>query len=237
MAMITDITERKRLERKMARLERLNVAGEMAAGIAHEIRNPLSSARGLLQLAGLREKGECTWYRKYADLIIKELDRTNELVTQFLFLAREKSVNRTSQNLNTIIKELIPLIAADAAGLGQEVNSNLKNVPDLSLDENEIRQLIVNLSRNGLQAMKSGGVLTIKTYPEADTVVLAVQDQGPGIPDDALDKLGTPFFTTKKQGTGLGLAICYRIADRHNAVITVQTGPGGSTFYVKFKAA
>ncbi|MDR9788301.1 MAG: ATP-binding protein [Peptococcaceae bacterium MAG4] len=99
----------------------------------------------------------------------------------------------------------------------------------------EIRQLILNLVRNGLEAMPARKKLTISTYLEEDEVVLAVQDEGRGIGSEMLDKLGTPFFTTKEHGTGLGLAVCYSIAARHNARIEVDTGTGGTTFYVRFK--
>jgi signal transduction histidine kinase len=112
---------------------------------------------------------------------------------------------------------------------------NLGVVQELLLDEKEIRQLILNLVRNGLEAMPVGKKLTISTYMEKGEVVLAVQDEGGGIGSEMLDKLGTPFFTTKEYGTGLGLAVCYSIAARHNAWIEVDTGPGGTTFYVRFK--
>ncbi|MEW5899031.1 MAG: ATP-binding protein, partial [Bacillota bacterium] len=88
---------------------------------------------------------------------------------------------------------------------------------------------------NGLEAMPPGGTLTIKTFQEGEEVVLAVQDEGPGIEPDLLEKIGTPFFTTKDDGTGLGLAVCYSIAARHKAAITVETSPAGTTFFVRFK--
>jgi signal transduction histidine kinase len=109
------------------------------------------------------------------------------------------------------------------------------SIADLILDEKEIRQLILNLVRNGLEAISPGGVIRIRTFSEEDEVVLSVQDNGKGINPDVLEKLGTPFFTTKDTGTGLGLAVCYSIAARHNARIDIETGPEGTTFFVKFK--
>ncbi|HBS58838.1 MAG TPA: hybrid sensor histidine kinase/response regulator, partial [Firmicutes bacterium] len=102
------------------------------------------------------------------------------------------------------------------------------------LNDKEIRQLILNLVRNGLEAMDSGGMLTIETGVNDKGVVLAVRDQGKGIPEEILSKLGTPFFTTKKDGTGLGLAVCYRIASRHGAMIEYETSPEGTDFYIYF---
>ena len=105
------------------------------------------------------------------------------------------------------------------------------------VDPKEIRQLILNLSKNGLEAMEAGGCLTIHTCTKGDEVWLSVEDQGHGIDPELLEKIGTPFFTTKETGTGLGLAICYSIAARHHARIDVQTGPDGSTFSVIFQVA
>jgi signal transduction histidine kinase len=104
-----------------------------------------------------------------------------------------------------------------------------------NIDANEIRQLLLNLTLNGLEAMQAGGNLFIRTFLEDNKVVLAVEDQGSGIDPSVYDKLGTPFVTTKETGTGLGLAICYSIAARHNATMGVDTGPKGTTFKVAFK--
>ncbi|MHB1126144.1 MAG: ATP-binding protein [Bacillota bacterium] len=103
------------------------------------------------------------------------------------------------------------------------------------MDDKEIRQLIINLARNGLEAMPPGGVLTIRTYLEGKEVVLAVEDRGKGISSEVMNKIGTPFFTTKDNGTGLGLAICYSIASRHNATLKIETSPEGSAFFVRFE--
>jgi signal transduction histidine kinase len=129
---------------------------------------------------------------------------------------------------------MFPLIQADVMVSDKFVKLELGKVPDLLLDEKEIRQLILNMFRNGLEAMPGGAPLTIRTYTEDKKVVLSVNDKGNGIRPEALEKLGTPFFTTKEHGTGLGLAVCYSIATRHNATISVETGPGGTTFLVRF---
>ncbi|SFG75641.1 PAS domain S-box-containing protein [Desulfotomaculum arcticum] len=232
LAAVNDITERKQLEQEMARLDRLNLVGEMAAAIGHEVRNPMTTVRGFLQLLG--EKAGCMLYKDYFNLMIDELDRANSIITQFLSLAKDKPVDKNEQNLNTIINTIFPLIQADVYKSDKYVNLELNDIPDLFLDDNEIRQLILNLVRNGLEAMQSDGILTIRTYADADKVVLAVQDQGCGIEAGVVDKLGTPFFTTKDNGTGLGLAVCYSIADRHNSKIVIETAPTGTTFYVQF---
>ena len=230
---VNDITESKQLKKDMARLERLHLIGEMAAGIGHEIRNPMTTVRGFLQL--LRGKKECEKFAQFFNLMIEELDRANLIITEYLSLAKNKTVNLKLMNLNSIVKALTPLMQADAISSDKYVNVELRTVPDLFLDEKEIRQLVLNLVRNGLEAMQPGGNVTVKTFVDAKKVVLSVQDQGKGIEPHLIEKIGTPFFTTKDNGTGLGLATCYSIAARHNAIIKVETGPKGTTFFVKFR--
>jgi len=232
---VRDITERKQLAQEMARLDRLNLVGEMAASIAHEVRNPMTTVRGFLQL--FRGKEQFAESIEYLDLMIKELDMANAIITEYLALARNKPVNLEMQNLNAIIESLFPLIQADAALADKYAQIELGNIPELLLDKKEINQLMLNFVRNGLEAMSAGGGLTIKTFLDGEAVILAVQDQGKGIEPEVLNKMGTPFFTTKDNGTGLGMAVCYSIAARHKATISVQTSPKGTTFFVQFMCA
>jgi len=229
-----DITGRKEMEKEMARLDRLNLVGQMAAGIGHEIRNPMTSIRGFLQI--LSGKSQCDSYREYFDLMIEELDRANAIITEFLSLARNKTPETRIQNINRVVEALSPLLSADAINSKKDIALELGEVPEIPLDEKEIRQLILNLARNGVEAMDYGGKLTINTFQEGGEVVLAVKDQGRGISNDILEHIGEPFFTTKENGTGLGLATCFSIARRHNADIDIDTGPDGTTFSVRFRS-
>jgi len=235
LCVMNDITELKQIEKEMARLERLNLVGEMAAGIGHEIRNPMTTIRGFLQM--LDRKKEYVKHKEYFNLMIGELDRANSIITEFLSMAKNKPVDLKPQSINHIVQTLFPLIQADALNVDKYIEVELVEIPDLLLDEKEIRQLILNLVRNGLEAMSAGGKLTIRTFlDDEEVVVLSVQDQGPGIKNEILEKIGTPFFTTKDTGTGLGLAVCYSIAARHNATIDIETSLDGTTFFVRFRA-
>lgn len=229
----TDITEKKQFEKELSRLDRMNLIGEMAAGIAHEIRNPMTTVRGFLQL--LNNKPEFLPHEEYFKLMIDELDRANLIITEFLTLGNNKPLDLQLENLNNLITNLLPLIMTDAMLHDKDVNLELGEIRHLRFDQKEMRQLILNLARNGLEAMDTGGTLTIRTYMQQQDVILAIQDQGQGIKPALLEKLGTPFLTTKETGTGLGLAICYSIASRHDAAIKVQTGPEGTVFLVGFK--
>jgi two-component system, sporulation sensor kinase E len=232
LVVLNDITERVHLENEMYRLDRLNLIGEMAAGIAHEIRNPMTTVQGFLQLSRNRADNLST---DFIDLMLEELNRANSIITEFLNLAKNKISVKKKQNLNAIIEALSPLIQAEAFRSNKQLKLDLGECPDISLDEKEIRQLILNIALNGLDAMTSNGSLTIKTFQNDETVILQIKDQGQGINPEVLSKLGTPFFTTKETGTGLGLAICYSVAKRHDAQIEIETGENGTTFSVQFQ--
>jgi len=229
---MNDITEHKLIESKMAQMDRLNAVGEVAAGIGHEVRNPMTTVRGYLQL--FQNKADFAKYHDQFSTMIEELDRANSIITEFLSLAKNKSVEKKHGNLNNVIQALFPLLQAETFQKGHQLQAEIGEIPDSIFDEKEIRQLILNMVRNGLDAMESSGVVTIKTYSENGNIKLAIQDTGSGIPAEVLDKLGTPFVTTKDNGTGLGLSICYRIADRHDAIIEVSTGSEGTTFTIMF---
>ena len=229
---LQDISERKKTEAELQRLDRLNTVGEMAAAIGHEVRNPMTTVRGYLQM--FQRKDKFTEYGEQLSTMIEELDRANSIITGFLSLAKNKTIELKSSNLNGTIHALYPLLQSEALRLGHNIETDIGNIPNIWYDDGEIRQLILNLARNGMEAMDAGGLLTIKTSLESDTVILAIQDTGKGIPQEILDSIGTPFQTTKDNGTGLGLAVCYRIAHRHSAQIHVETSPSGTTFKISF---
>lgn|GEM_PF-2811887 len=233
IAFVEDITEQKSYREQMIKLDRLNLIGEMAAGISHEVRNPMAAVRGFLQI--LQTKKDLSHYDHYFTTMIEELDRANHIISEFLSIGRNTPTNMKEEDLNSIIESLKPLIEADGYANDHYLQVELSPIPKLLLNNKEIRQMILNLVRNGFEAMPAGGTLTIKTYCRDQKVVLAIKDQGCGIKPEVLEKLGTPFFTTKQNGTGLGLGICYGIATRHNADINIETGPEGTTFYVEFK--
>lgn len=225
--------EKEKFNEKLHRLDRLNLIGEMAASIGHEVRNPLTTTRGYLQFFGRKEV--FAPYKESFRLMIEELDRANSIITEFLSLAKNKKVDIRLANLNGTILALKPMLEADAIRSGHELVFDLGDTPDILMDDSEVRQLVINLVRNGLEAMTKGGRLTIGTAARGGEVLLAINDSGPGIPPQAMGKLGTPFFTTKEKGTGLGLAVSYRIADRHKATLSFDSSPEGTTVTVRFR--
>ncbi|MEC0093293.1 two-component system sensor histidine kinase NtrB [Paenibacillus macquariensis] len=230
---IQDITETERLRNELGNMERLSLVGQMAASITHEIRNPMAVVRGFLQL--MHEKSPSTLDHYYR-IVMEELDRANGIINDFLSLAQNRVTEKADCHLHKIIYDLSPLLWADANLRGQSIELELdENVPELSLNSKEIKQLILNLARNGMESMHVKGQLTIRTTVDDNYVELIVSDTGAGIPQSKLDELFVPFFTTKDQGTGLGLVLCLSIVEHHKGKITVHSEEGiGTSFVVRF---
>lgn len=232
LTIANDITTLRKYQNEFLRLNNLNVIGQMAASIAHEVRNPMTTVKGLLQLLGSKENYNED--REYMDLMIEELDRANMIISDYLTISNKNIVEIKPQNLNAIIKTVFPLLQANAIENDINIHLQLNEIPELMFDKDEMRQLILNLVRNGIEAMPSGGFITIRTYQNGNEVTLAIQDQGIGINQEVLKEIGTPFFTTKDNGTGLGLSVCYKIAKRYHARIDIDTSPEGTVFNVIF---
>ncbi len=228
-----DITELERLKDEVGRMERLSLVGQMAASITHEIRNPMAVIRGFVQL--LSERGNAE-QESYYRIILDELDRANGIINDFLSLAQNRIVEKEPGNLHDLLNDVIPLIWADANMRGQMFEAKLcDNMEPLELNGKEIKQLILNLARNGMEAMNDKGVLRIETINLQDVVQLRVIDSGIGISREKQERLFEPFYTTKASGTGLGLSLCLSIVERHNGKIHVESVPGeGTTIIVSF---
>ncbi|EFM12000.1 multi-sensor signal transduction histidine kinase [Paenibacillus curdlanolyticus YK9] len=232
---VHDITELRYLRAELDRMDRLSLVGQMAASITHEIRNPMAVIRGFVQLLKERSGQDM---QDYFRIIMDELDRANAIINDFLSLAQNRLIDKNLLSLNNLLMEMLPLITADANLRGLAVECRLEpNLPELFLNDKEIKQLILNLARNGLEAMADGdGALQLSTYTSAEMVQLRVQDAGVGISQEKMERLFEPFFTTKTKGTGLGLPVCLSIAERHHGRIDVESEEGkGTTFIVKFK--
>jgi len=227
-----DITELTEYQKEIAHLDQINIMGQMAGSIAHEIRNPLTSIRGFLQMFSLQYK--YSEDREDMELMIEEIDRINDIISTFLSLSRRKYINPTPMNLAECIKNILQLIIADGVKNDVFVDTQFNDKSLIMIDKGEIRQLLLNLARNAIESMPGGGTLTIKTWEANNKVILQVQDEGNGIPHEILENIGTPFRTTKKDGAGLGMAVCFRIVERHNAEMTFDTSPAGTSFNISF---
>lgn len=230
-----DMTERRKTEAKMARLERLNLAGQIAASLGHEVRNPMTTVRGFLQIMQSDPKHEEE--REYLGLMVDELDKTNAIISEFLSLAKDKLSELRRGSLNSVITAMTPLLTAAALENGCDLIIEKGAIPEIRFDAKEIRQVLLNLVRNAIEATPAGGRITVRTGRDGGGAWLEVRDNGSGIPSNFLSKVGTPFFTTKPKGSGLGLAVCLRIAQRHAAVIDIASDSTGTVVKMRFPGA
>ena len=228
-----DITELKRLEVELKHKETLAAIGELSANMAHEIRNPLASLKGSIEILKegtlTRAHGE-----KLMDIALSEMDRLNTIITDFLTYSRPKPPEFLSFDLHAMLDEIIQLtrnavVSAENISITKDFGGDYRIVAD----PQKLRQVFLNLTMNAIESMPGGGSLTIRTRKLHDTVAVSFRDSGVGIPAENLKEIFYPFFTTKDRGTGLGLSIAYRIIDEHRGRITVNSIPGtGTTFEV-----
>lgn len=215
----------------LERAEKLAAMGKLAAGLIHEIRNPLTSVRGFIQLLA-EKKPPGDREREYLDVVLSEIDRVNEIIRNFLYLSRAGKFRPVATDLGRVVRDILMIVENQAALKGiRLVSECAPDVPAVQADPEQIKQVLLNLIQNAFQAMPCGGQLTVRLYPDAagKNVVLEVEDTGVGIPPEHFSHLGEAFFTTKEDGTGLGLAISYRIIEDHQGKISVQSEEGKGT--------
>lgn len=228
-----DISERKKAEEMLLKSEKLSVVGQLAAGVAHEIRNPLTSLKGFLQLLQKRTSENGFFF----ELMLSELDRVNNIVSEFLVLSKPQAVKMETRNLVQIVQMVVAFLSSQALLSNVEIVSCIKTEPEalVTCDENQLKQVFINLLKNAVEAMPGGGVVTVTLlYSGKNSVMIRFEDQGHGIPEERLAKLGEPFYTTKEKGTGLGLMVSFRIIEDHGGTIRVTSQVGaGTTFEVE----
>ena len=228
-----------RFENQLQRQEKLATVGKIAAGIAHEIRNPLTSIKGFLQI--MREnfiRSHMDKEFQYTEVMLAEIDRVNELVGELLLLSRPRDIKLASMEVEELVTGLAPLISSETLLHDIEFHLCIKPVPKVLADPELLKQVVLNLVKNAVEAMEHGGTLTLCTDVdrEENLVRIDVQDTGPGIPAYAMDRIFDAFFTTKENGTGLGLPICQRIISDLGGMIRVSSKGYGTTFSVLLPA-
>jgi len=217
-------------ERNLRSAARLSALGELSASIAHEIRNPLGSIRATAQILSDASTPEDK-RPEFSSILVKEVDRLNEVVHRFLDFARSREIELQPVDLNDLARSVLDLCRHEISGVGIEVRTSLEELPWVKADPDQLRQVLLNIVINAIQAMPDGGTLLISTRADGDVVRCAIADTGAGIEPEHVRQLFDPFFTTKPDGTGLGLAIARRLVSAVGGRIDLQTRPGaGSTF-------
>jgi len=225
-------------EAAMRRSERLAALGQLSAGLAHELRNPLGTIRASAEMLVKNVQQENEIAREVAGFISTEVDRTNSLIGRFLEFARPLELRRQPADVSEVLDRAVARLERDAANNGVTVYKNYSpDIPAVRLDAELMERVVYNLLLNAAQASPPGGAVTVKTKMVDDTVEIAVIDRGSGIDPKLRESIFNPFFTTKPDGVGLGLAIVSKIVDEHGGRITVESEVGkGSVFRVHLAA-
>jgi two-component system sensor histidine kinase HydH len=220
------------IEEQLRRADRLSALGELSAGMAHEIRNPLGSIRGTAEI--LQDGIEPSDPRyEFTRILIKEVDRLNRVVQNFLDFARPAEKERSAVDVGLLLREVLTLTRLHAQKNGVKIELEVGETPPVQANPEQIKQAFLNLILNALQAMPDGGTLTLAAETEEDRLRLRLSDTGQGIPQENLERVFNPFFTTRSNGTGLGLAITHRIIQGHGGRMEVESRVGeGTTFTV-----
>lgn len=222
ITLVRDITYNKQATDELIRKsDKLKIVGQMAAGIAHEIKNPLTSIRGFLQL--LREPSPKT--PEYIDTMLGEIDRINLIVNEFLILAKPQAIRYCDVDILTLIDKADRLLHSQSVQNNVEVRVEVEeDIPPIKCDENQIMQVFINVMKNAIEAMPSGGNLTIHLeMKDSHNVMITFVDNGVGIAEDRLPTIGEPFYSTKETGTGLGLMVSYKIVESHFGYIRISS--------------
>lgn len=236
--LLQDVTTLRQLETELRRNERLAALGKMAAGVAHELRNPLSSIKGLAVLLKTRV-GADTEGRQTADVLVAEVERLNRSISELLDYARPEKLQVTTVGLHAILDKAMTLVGVDAAAQGIRVVPLFTEKSDLvAVDEDKMNQVVLNLLLNAIQAMSEGGELRLLTEREERWLVCTIEDTGAGIAAEHIPRVFDPYFTTKSDGTGLGLALSAKIVEEHGGTIAINSILGkGTRVSVRLPAA
>ncbi|SEB43253.1 ATP-binding protein [Paenibacillus sp. GP183] len=207
-------------EEHMLRSEKLRVVGELASGMAHEIRNPLTTVKGFLQISKANGYNIENWYA----LIMDEINRMSDLTAEFLQFSKPHATQFRVQSLHDCILRVISLTESEAAKLGHQLHYEHPKEPiHVIMDQDKMVQLLLNLVKNAYEAIQEKGIVNLCLFRKNHHAILIVQDNGQGIPSDQLEKIFHPFYTTKESGTGLGLAICHKIVQDHQGTMGVES--------------
>ena len=230
--LLSDMTALHTLEQKLRRHERLAALGKLASGVAHEIRNPLSSIKGFAAILA-RKAGDDPTAQDVARTMTHEVDRLNRVISELLEFARPAELDPKPVRLRDIIQHSLKLVEKDAHHAGVHFGVDIVP-PDLEavLDADRFAQVLLNLYLNAIQAMDSGGALTVRASMDRGELRVAVEDTGPGISPEALGHIFDPYFTTKPNGVGLGLSIVHKIVEAHGGEIAVDRADGDGTRFV-----
>ncbi|MBM7572131.1 ATP-binding protein [Aquibacillus albus] len=234
ISLYKDITDKREAEEMLIRSEKMSVAGQLAAGVAHEIRNPLTSLKGFVQLlqAGTTKKDE------YYKIMIDEIDKINNITSELLFISKPMTDEKNWEKILAMINDVVTLFQSQARLYNIDLVVKSSEDREIYCDKTQIKQVLINLLKNAVEEMLDGGTIVVEVDYNDSLCIVSIIDEGPGIPEHIIHKLKEPFFTTKKDGTGLGLMISNKIVENHQGKIDiVRNKKKGSTFRITIPIA
>lgn len=230
VGMLVDVTQRKQTEELIRKSEMLSIVGQLAAGVAHEIRNPLTSLLGFTQLL----RSHFSESREYFDIMFSELKRIEYIISEFLVLAKPHTTVFQKKNVVAMLEQMIVIAETNAVINNVQIVTLIEpDLPMINCEENQLKQVFLNLLKNAIEAMPHGGTITVEVKTAGENLLIRFQDQGCGIPEKELARLGEPFYTTKEKGTGLGLMVSFKIIENHGGSVLVTSELDvGTTFEI-----
>lgn len=230
LSIAKDISDKKQAEEMLIRSEKMSIAGQLAAGIAHEIRNPLTSLKGFIQLlqAGINNKDA------YYKIMMEELEKINTITSELLFISKPMTDEKDEEYLSTMLSDVVTLLNTQANLFNIEIQLDVLEEIKVYCDKSQLKQVFINLIKNAIEEMDAGGKIEIEVEATENSSFISIRDEGPGIPQHLIHKLKEPFFTTKKNGTGLGLMISNQIIEAHRGKLSIESEMGkGSLFTIE----
>jgi two-component system, sporulation sensor kinase E len=221
-----DVTELRQTEERLRRTDKLSVVGELSASVAHEIRNPLTSLKGLVQLLQMEDEKHQLYYQ----IMIDELNRINHIVSELLLLAKPQQIKYTEADLQVILHDVISLLKTEASLHNIQIEFDVQDHHVmLECEPNQLKQLFINIVKNAIEASSAENVVLISLQSFDNHVTVRVKDEGIGISKELMERIGEPFYSSKEKGTGLGMTVSFKIVQSHNGTIKFNSEPEKGT--------
>ncbi|PLS18314.1 sporulation kinase [Bacillus sp. M6-12] len=234
--LIENLNQQMEIRKELARADKLNMISQLAASVAHEVRNPMTSVRGFLQLMS-QDKNLNSSQRNYISISLNELDTAHNIINDYLSLAKPHTEGLIPINISNEVKNTVELMTSYSTILNITIKTTIQESLFIKGNKDEIKQVLVNIMKNGIEAMDNQGCLIVRVFEENENVLIEIIDNGKGMSKSQLKTLGTPFYSTKEKGTGVGLTISFQLIEAMKGKILVQSEAGyGTKFIIKFPA-
>jgi C4-dicarboxylate-specific signal transduction histidine kinase len=218
------------IEGKMLQLDRLALVGQLAAGLAHEIRNPMQSVKGFVQLLFTENETSA----EFKKIVLSELDRINQLVSDFLLVTQPTAPKKEKISIGKLMEDTVGLLQGEASLHNVHISFEEEgDIPDISIDPSQMKQVVINLLKNARESIGENGTVQVRVYQSEQSVIIHIKDNGAGIPVPIINKVGDPFFSTKEEGIGLGLTICKTIVREHQGKLIMKNHGNGTLVMIQ----